>query len=159
MLSQISPHNVPSFKTWKYHNEKEISKNFVCLLCPMYVTSLIQCKNWTSLLTEFPVSAIWCRMWKYEIIDTHFATQICSLAIAIVSILLNNVCLWILCMPAFVRLFLNWDVQYWPSHNLIKRNKKSILIFSASFGQPTAWSTVCSMVCNHPRKQLCLETL
>ena len=72
-LSQISPHNVPSFKTWKYHNEKEISENFVCLLCPMYVTSLIRNARTglaSSLLKEFPMSAIWCRMWKYENVDT-----------------------------------------------------------------------------------------
>ena len=57
----------------------------------------------------------------------HFATQICSLTIAIVivSIFLNNICLLILCMSAFVCLFSNWDFHYWPSHNLIKRNKTS----------------------------------
>ena len=45
----------------------------MCLLCPMYVTSLIRNARTglaSSLLKEFPMSAIWCRMWKYENIDT-----------------------------------------------------------------------------------------
>ena len=148
------------FKTWKYHNEKEISENFECLLCPMYVTSLIRNARTglaSSLLKEFPMSAIWCRMWKYEIIDTHFATQICSLAIAImiVSIFLNikfyacqHLCVYFPIGTFNIDLLTPWSKEI-----------RYQFFFSASFGQPTAWSTVCSMVCNLPRKQLCLETL